>query len=140
MRIPVPDFMNISANQPAKPPQMQSETPVAARLGNVLHWVANTVAILLLVVGAFWGWAQYTLPAFGHSNDYSPMALLNDYSPMAFLFAVAFGAWLLGRTCLYVLAAAPADKVPPTGPDEVFGKLQKTSSLISPIGPSSIFS
>ena len=104
---------------------------MAARLGNVLHWVANTVAILLLVVGALRGWVEYMLPVFGHSNDYSPTALL---------FAAATGAWLLGRTCLYVLAAAPADKVPPTGPDEVFGKLQKTSSLISPIGPSSIFS
>ena len=41
---------------------------MTARLGNVLHWVANTVAILLLVVGAFLGWAEYVLPAFGHSS------------------------------------------------------------------------
>jgi len=97
---------------------------MAARLGNVLHWVANTVAILLLVVGALRGWVEYMLPTFGHSNDYSPTALL---------FAAATGAWLLGRTCLYVLAAAPdvlaaapADKLPPTGPYDVFGKLRKT--------------
>ena len=99
---------------------------MAARLGNVLHWVANTVAILLLVVGALKGWAEYVLPTFGHSNDYSPTALL---------FAAASGAWLLGRACLYVLAAAPehvevhgqlADKLPPNGPYDVFGKLQKT--------------
>jgi hypothetical protein len=90
---------------------------MAARLGNVLHWVANTVAVLLLVVGAFFGWVEYTLPAFGHSS--------NDYSTMALLFAAATGAWLLGRTCLYVLVAAPADKLPPTVPNDVFGKLQK---------------
>ena len=90
---------------------------MAARLSNVLHWVANTVAILLLVVGALRGWAEYMLPAFGHSNDYSPTALL---------FAAATGAWLLGRTCLDVPAAAPADKLSPTGPYDVFGKLQKT--------------
>ena len=90
---------------------------MAARLGNVLHWVANTVAILLLVVGALRGWAEYMLPSFGHSNDYSPTALL---------FAAATGAWLLGRTCLDVPAAAPADKLSPTGPYDVFGKLQKT--------------
>ena len=91
---------------------------MAARLSNVLHWVANTVAILLLVVGALKGWAEYVLPAFGHSTS--------DYSQMAFLFAAASGAWLLGRTCLYVLAAAPPDKLPPPGPYDVFGKLQKT--------------
>ena len=100
---------------------------MAVRLGNVLHWVANTVAILLLVVGAFMGWAEYVLPVFGHSAS--------DYSQMAFLFAAASGAWLLGRACLYVLAAAPehvevhgqlADKLPPTGPYDVFGKLRKT--------------
>jgi len=90
---------------------------MAARLSNVLHWVANTVAILLLVVGALKGWAEYVLPTFGHSNDYSPTALL---------FAAATGAWLLGRTCLDVPAAAPADKLSPTGPYDVFGKLQKT--------------
>jgi len=90
---------------------------MATRLGNVLYWVANTVAILLLVVGALRGWVEYMLPVFGHSNDYSPTALL---------FAAATGAWLLGRTCLDVPAAAPADKLSPTGPYDVFGKLQKT--------------
>jgi hypothetical protein len=48
----------------------------------------------------------------------------------ALLFAAAIGAWLLGRTCLHPLAAAPADqlqpKLPPTGPHDFFGKLQKT--------------
>ena len=32
---------------------------MAARLGNVLHWVANTVAILLLVSGAITGWDEF---------------------------------------------------------------------------------
>jgi hypothetical protein len=48
----------------------------------------------------------------------------------ALLFAAAIGAWLLGRTCLHRLATAPADqlqpKLPPTGPHDPFGKLQKT--------------
>ena len=61
---------------------------MATRLGNALYWVANTVAILLLVVGALRGWVEYMLPVFGHSNDYSPTALL---------FAAATGAWLRPR-------------------------------------------
>ena len=59
-----------------------------------MYWVANTVAILLLVSGAIMGWDEFLHPAFGPYSDFSPMALF-------FVFALV--ALLFGRACHYVL-------------------------------------
>jgi len=65
---------------------------MAARFGNVLYWMANTVAVFMLVSGAIIGSAVLMHPSFGSHNA------------MLFPFAIAFGTWLFGRACLYVLA------------------------------------
>jgi hypothetical protein len=65
---------------------------MAERLGNVLYWVANTVAILLLVSGAIMGWAELRI---GNPSN---------YDGMIFSFFLVLGTWLLGRACRHVLA------------------------------------
>jgi hypothetical protein len=72
---------------------------MVARLGNVLHWAANAVAILPLVNGAIIGWSEFLHPTFG------------NYNAMTLSFVFAFGTWLLGRACLYVLAGANASQI-----------------------------
>jgi hypothetical protein len=67
---------------------------MAVRLGKVLYWAANTVAILMLVFGLLWG--------LGPGNF---MQAIPD-------FALALGAWLFGRSCLYVLSGRTAERTP----------------------------
>jgi hypothetical protein len=64
---------------------------MAARLGSILYRAANTVAIAMLICGAIFGFVEIRHPAIA------------DYAATKFSFAVALGAWLFGRTCLYIL-------------------------------------
>jgi hypothetical protein len=68
---------------------------MAARLGKVLYWAANTVAILNLVFGLLLG---------GHGPGPGNFTGAIPY------FAAALGAWLFGRACLYVLAGRTAGR------------------------------
>jgi hypothetical protein len=65
---------------------------MSERLGNVLHWMANSLAILLLLCGTFAAWHESLYETFGHDGVTTLSALL------------AFAVWLSGRACLYVLA------------------------------------
>jgi hypothetical protein len=64
---------------------------MAPRLGNVLYWVAIFVAVILLLNAMLMGWMNFQTHSIG-------------YEPALASIVYGFGAWLLGRVCLYVLA------------------------------------
>jgi hypothetical protein len=67
----------------------RGESPIVARLGNVLYWTASLVAVAFLVLGGL-------------------VAILNRGPDGPFIAAIFIGigvvAWLVGRACRYVLA------------------------------------
>ena len=64
---------------------------MSERLGNVLHWMANSLAILLLLCGTLAAWHESLYGIFGHDG----VTVLSAF--------FAFAVWLSGRVCLYVL-------------------------------------
>jgi hypothetical protein len=65
---------------------------MSERLGNVLHLMANSLAILLLLCGMLAAWHESIYGMFGHDG----VTTLTTF--------LAFAVWLSGRICLYVLA------------------------------------
>jgi hypothetical protein len=65
---------------------------MSERLGNVLHWMANSLAILLLLCGTLAAWHESLYATFGHDG----VTILSVF--------LAFAVWLSGRLCLYVVA------------------------------------
>ena len=65
---------------------------MSERLGNVLRWTANSLAILLLLCGTLAAWHESLYGMFGHDG----VTILSAF--------LAFAVWLSGRLCLYVLA------------------------------------
>ena len=63
-----------------------------ARLGNVLYWTANGIAVLLASLGAI-GFAIALINNAAEGMILTPI-----------LVALAIPVWLVGRACLYVLA------------------------------------
>ena len=58
----------------------------------MLHWTANSLAILLLLCGTLAAWHESLHGTFGHDG----VTILSVF--------LAFAMWLLGRLCLYVVA------------------------------------
>ena len=71
---------------------------MAARLGNVLYWAANVVALLFLLQGGCFGYV-------GSVTANSNAAVM---SATYILFGL--GAWLFGWVCRYVLVGRPAGR------------------------------
>jgi hypothetical protein len=65
---------------------------MSERLGNVSHWMANSLAILLQLCGMLAAWHEFIYGMFGHDG----VTVLSAF--------LAFAVWLSGRVCLYVLA------------------------------------
>ena len=63
-----------------------------ARVGNVLYWTGNGIAILLASVGAI-GFVISLINKAGEGMILSPIIIV-----------IAIFFWLAGRACLYVLA------------------------------------
>ncbi len=67
---------------------------MAARLGNVLYWAANSLAVILLV-------RSYNLFFAGSIVDTNNPIAIDDAKACGIM---AVGIWLAGRVCLYILA------------------------------------
>jgi hypothetical protein len=65
------------------------ESPMVARLRNVIYWAASTLAALVILLAAY---AAF----FGTGEGRLPLD--------ATLAAMGVGVWLVGRACRYVLA------------------------------------
>lgn len=63
---------------------------MAARLGDVLYWAFCALAAVLAGLAAYI-WATYRAP--------------QDFVAVPIFATIAFGAWLVGRACRYILAA-----------------------------------
>ena len=63
-----------------------------ARLGNVLYWFANGLAVLMAALGAL-GFMVALINNAGEGMILAPI-----------LIALAIPIWLFGRACLYVFA------------------------------------
>jgi hypothetical protein len=72
---------------------------VAARLGEVLYWLGNSVAILaaVLLVAMLVAWNVEPPPG-------DPPYIRNPARSFTFLIIVGVGSWLVGRAARYVLA------------------------------------
>jgi hypothetical protein len=79
------------AGWPRYPPGPR-ERRMSERLGNVFHWMANSLATLLLLCGTLAAWHESIYGTFGRDG----VTILSAF--------LAFAAWLSGRICLYVLA------------------------------------
>ena len=85
---------------------------MAERLGNVLYWAANAVAIPLVLLGALMGWDRYrtqgliasSYTATGEITKGSSYVVTWDYRFPLMLCVAGFAVWLFGRACRYVLA------------------------------------
>jgi hypothetical protein len=67
----------------------RGESPMAARLGEVLYWGASVIAGLLMIGAAF-------AMVFGMGDD--------RFLMVGFVTVFAIIVWLVGRACRYVLA------------------------------------
>jgi hypothetical protein len=67
---------------------------MAARLGNVLYWTANSLAVILLI-------RAYNLFFAGSIVDTNNPIAIDDAETCGIMAAVI---WLAGRVCLYILA------------------------------------
>ena len=63
-----------------------------ARLGNILYWTANGLAVLLTFLGAI----GFVIALINHADEGMILA------PMMIVLAIP--VWLIGRACRYVLA------------------------------------
>jgi uncharacterized membrane protein len=70
-------------------PSRSGDSPMVARLGNVIYWAASILAAVVILLAAY---AAF----FGTGEG----RLLLD----ATLGAMGVGVWLVGRACRYVLA------------------------------------
>ena len=73
---------------------------MAARLGNVLYWTANVVALLILLPAGCFGYAGLVTA----NRDAAVMSGVN--------ILYGLGVWLLGRACRYVLVGQRTRKCP----------------------------
>jgi hypothetical protein len=68
---------------------------MAARLGNVLYWAANSLAVILLI-------RSYNLFFAPEIVDTNNIPIAIDDAKTCGIMAVSI--WLVGRMCLYILA------------------------------------
>jgi hypothetical protein len=68
---------------------------MAGRLGNVLYWAANSLAVILLIRA----YNLFFAPATVDTNNI-PIAI--DDAKTCGIMAVSI--WLIGRICLYIVA------------------------------------